>query len=47
VAVVKMKSHYKVTLPPKICAKARVEVGNLFEAKVEGRTNYLGSEASD
>ena len=40
-AVVKVKSHYQVTLPPQIRAKARVEVGDLFEAKVEGRTITL------
>lgn len=40
-AVVRVKSHYQVTLPPKIRAKARVAVGDLFEAKVEGRTNTL------
>jgi bifunctional DNA-binding transcriptional regulator/antitoxin component of YhaV-PrlF toxin-antitoxin module len=37
-AVVKVKSHYQVTLPPQICTKARVVVGDLCEAKVEGRT---------
>ena len=37
-AVVKVKSHYQVTLPPQIRAQARVAVGDLFEAKVEGRT---------
>jgi bifunctional DNA-binding transcriptional regulator/antitoxin component of YhaV-PrlF toxin-antitoxin module len=41
VAVVKVKSHYQVTLPPQIRTKARVEVGDLFEAKVEGRTITL------
>lgn len=40
-AVVKVKSHYQVTLPPQIRAKARVAVGDLFEAKVEGRTITL------
>ncbi len=40
-AVVKVKSHYQVTLPPQISAKARVEVGDFFEAKVEGRTITL------
>jgi bifunctional DNA-binding transcriptional regulator/antitoxin component of YhaV-PrlF toxin-antitoxin module len=40
-AVVKVKSHYQVTLPPKIRAKAHVAVGDLFEAKVEGRTITL------
>jgi bifunctional DNA-binding transcriptional regulator/antitoxin component of YhaV-PrlF toxin-antitoxin module len=40
-AVLKVKSHYQVTLPPKIRAKARVAVGDLFEAKVEGRTIAL------
>ena len=34
VAVVKVKSHYQVTLPPKIRAKAVVSVGDLYEAKV-------------
>jgi bifunctional DNA-binding transcriptional regulator/antitoxin component of YhaV-PrlF toxin-antitoxin module len=41
VAVVRVKFHYQVTLPPKIRAKARVAVGDLFEAKVEGRTITL------
>jgi bifunctional DNA-binding transcriptional regulator/antitoxin component of YhaV-PrlF toxin-antitoxin module len=41
VAVVKVKSHYQVTLPPQIRAKAGVEVGDLFEAKVQGRTITL------
>lgn len=36
-AVVKVKSHYQVTLPPKIRAKAGVAVGDLLEAKVEGK----------
>ena len=40
-AVVKVKSHFQVTLPPQIRAKARVAVGDLFEAKVEGRTITL------
>jgi bifunctional DNA-binding transcriptional regulator/antitoxin component of YhaV-PrlF toxin-antitoxin module len=40
-AVVKVKSHYQVTLPPKIRAKVRVAVGDLFEAKVEGQTITL------
>ena len=40
-AVVKVKSHYQVTLPPKIRAKARVAVGDLLEAKVEGQTITL------
>jgi bifunctional DNA-binding transcriptional regulator/antitoxin component of YhaV-PrlF toxin-antitoxin module len=40
-AVVKVKSHYQVTLPTKIRVKARVAVGDLFEAKVEGRTITL------
>jgi bifunctional DNA-binding transcriptional regulator/antitoxin component of YhaV-PrlF toxin-antitoxin module len=34
VAVVKVKSHYQVTIPPQIRAKAGVVVGDLFEAKV-------------
>lgn len=37
----KVESHYQVTLPPQIRTKARVEVGDLFEAKVEGRTIIL------
>jgi bifunctional DNA-binding transcriptional regulator/antitoxin component of YhaV-PrlF toxin-antitoxin module len=41
VAVVKVKSHYQVPLPPQIRAKAGVLVGDLFEAKVEGRTITL------
>ena len=40
-AVVKVKSHYQVTLPPQIRAKAGVVVGDLFEAKVEGETITL------
>lgn len=36
-AVVKVKSHYQVTLPPKIRAEAGVVVGDLFDAKVEGK----------
>lgn len=40
-AVVKVKSHYQVTLSPQIRAKAGVVVGDLFEAKVEGRTITL------
>ncbi|MEK9142730.1 MAG: AbrB/MazE/SpoVT family DNA-binding domain-containing protein [Nitrospirota bacterium] len=40
-AVVKVKSHYQVTIPPKIRAQAHVAVGDLFEAKVEGRTITL------
>ena len=40
-AVVKVKSHYPVTLPPQIRAKARVEGRDLFEAKVQGRTITL------
>jgi bifunctional DNA-binding transcriptional regulator/antitoxin component of YhaV-PrlF toxin-antitoxin module len=41
VAVVKVKSHYQLTIPPKVRAQARVAVGDLFEAKVEGRTIAL------
>jgi bifunctional DNA-binding transcriptional regulator/antitoxin component of YhaV-PrlF toxin-antitoxin module len=41
VAVVKVRSHYQVTLPPQIRAQAHVAVGDLFEAKVEGRTITL------
>lgn len=40
-AVVRVKSHYQVTLPPQIRAKAGVVVGDLFEAKVQGRTITL------
>jgi bifunctional DNA-binding transcriptional regulator/antitoxin component of YhaV-PrlF toxin-antitoxin module len=40
-AVVKVKSHYQVTLPPQVCAKAGVAVGDVFEAKVQGRTITL------
>lgn len=40
-AVVKVKPHYQVTLPAQIRAKARVTVGDLFEAKVQGRTITL------
>jgi bifunctional DNA-binding transcriptional regulator/antitoxin component of YhaV-PrlF toxin-antitoxin module len=41
VAVVKVKSRYQVTLPPQVRSKAGVAVGDLFEAKVEGRTITL------
>ena len=41
VAVVRVKSHYQVTLPPQVRSKAGVAVGDLFEAKVEGRTITL------
>lgn len=41
VAVVKVKSHYLLTIPPKVRAQARVAVGDHFEAKVEGRTITL------
>lgn len=37
-AVIKVKPHSQVTLPVQIRAKARVAVGDLFEAKVQGRT---------
>ena len=40
-AVVKVKPHYQVTLPAQIRAQARVAVGDLFEAKVQGRTITL------
>ena len=40
-AVVKLKSHYQLMIPPKVRAQARVAVGDLFEAKVEGRTITL------
>lgn len=40
-AVVKVKSHYQLMIPPKVRAQARVAVGDLFEAKVEGRTITL------
>jgi bifunctional DNA-binding transcriptional regulator/antitoxin component of YhaV-PrlF toxin-antitoxin module len=40
-AVVKVKPHYQVTLPPQVRTKARVAVGDLFEAKVQGRTITL------
>ena len=40
-AIVKVKSHYQVTLPLQIRAKARISVGDLFEAKVEGKTITL------
>ena len=33
-----MKSHSQMMLPPQIRAKARVEVGDLFKAKIDGRT---------
>ena len=40
-AVVKVKSHYQVTLPPQIRAKAGVAVGDVLEAKVQGKTITL------
>lgn len=40
-AVVKVKSHYQVTLPPKIREKAGVAVGDVLEAKVQGKTITL------
>jgi len=40
-AVVKVKAQFQVTLPPQIRAKARVAVGDVFEAKVQGRTITL------
>lgn len=40
-AIVKVKSHYQVTLPLQIRAKARISVGDLFEARVEGKTITL------
>lgn len=40
-AVVKVKSHHQMTLSLQIRAKARVAVGDLFEAKVQGRTIAL------
>ena len=40
-AIVKVKSHYQVTLPLQIRAKARISAGDLFEAKVEGKTITL------
>ncbi len=43
-AVVRVKSHYQVTLPPQVRSKAGVAVGDLFEAKVEGRTITLVSK---
>ena len=43
-AVVKVKPRYQVTLPPKIRAKARVEVGDLFEAELQGRAITLVSK---
>ncbi len=40
-AVVKVTSHYQLTLPPNIRAKAGVAVGDLYEAKVQGKTITL------
>ena len=40
-AVVKVKSQYQVTLPPTIREKAGVAVGDVFEAKVQGKTITL------
>jgi bifunctional DNA-binding transcriptional regulator/antitoxin component of YhaV-PrlF toxin-antitoxin module len=40
-AVVKVKSHYQLTLPPQVRVKAGVAVGDVFEAKVQGRTITL------
>ena len=36
-AVVKVKEKYQVTLPASIRQKARVAVGDLLEAKVQGK----------
>ncbi|MGE3151186.1 MAG: AbrB/MazE/SpoVT family DNA-binding domain-containing protein [Nitrospiraceae bacterium] len=36
-AVVKVRSHCQVTFPPGILAKAGVAVGDLLDAKVEGK----------
>jgi hypothetical protein len=38
VVVVRVKSHYQAELVLKMCAEARVAVGDLLAAKVEGRT---------
>ena len=40
-AVVKVKSHYQVTLTHQIRAKAGVAVGDLIEVKVEGKKILL------
>lgn len=40
-AVVKVKSRYQVTLPSQVRSKAGMAVGDLLEAKVEGRTITL------
>ncbi|MEX5281051.1 AbrB/MazE/SpoVT family DNA-binding domain-containing protein [Nitrospira tepida] len=40
-AVVKVKSHYRVTLPAQLLAKAGVAVGDLLDAKVEGKKIML------
>lgn len=40
-AVVKMRSRCRVTLPPRILAKAGVAVGDLLDAKVEGKKIML------
>ncbi|HWF59238.1 MAG TPA: AbrB/MazE/SpoVT family DNA-binding domain-containing protein [Nitrospira sp.] len=37
----KVKSRYQVILPPQVRSKAGVAGGDLFEAKVEGRTITL------
>lgn len=43
-AVVKVRSHCQVTLPPQLLAKAGVAVGDLLDAKVEGRKIVLVSK---
>ena len=40
-ALIKVKSRYQVILPPQVRSKAGVAGGDLFEAKVEGRTITL------
>ncbi len=40
-ALVKVKEKYQVTLPTSIRQKAKLAVGDLLEAKVQGRTITL------
>ncbi len=36
-ALVKLKEKYQVTLPTEVCKKADLNVGDLLEAKVQGK----------
>jgi bifunctional DNA-binding transcriptional regulator/antitoxin component of YhaV-PrlF toxin-antitoxin module len=37
VALVKLKEKYQLTLPAEVCKKADLNVGDLLEAKVQGK----------